>query len=935
MALKQGKSIPLQEDIDPDYEPSAEEIADYAQWLGLDLESEKELVWICREGLKAKLPADWKAFRTADDGEVYYYNATSGDSSWEHPCDERFMKLYADEKAKLLSRRNSKDQAKSASAQAGKSKPGVLPPLQLAPLSAKAPLPPLNKLSSQPLQAPALSQASSSAPAGANSAQRPGNRAVTQGGPFSSSPTLSMPTGSGPAQASSSQPAVSTTAGSVNSLGRESQEGLDSLGLRSNSQRRSVTADQDTEAALQQARADSKGRLAAMQRELLAAEDAERAELEKEYKGRLTALQSELTKQENQAKQQSAARLQSMTAEAARMEAAALEEGEARCATVQAQNLSKLAVLQDEHHSSERHLAELQQQLDTQQARLQSQIGDLTLQQEQQQQQQQKIWQQALLALQASIEEELRPQRKQLREQALAAMESEVTSSLQGQREQMKDDAISHMQEDIAKEVLARRKQLQDAALVAMRSEVVAEITKLRSQELEQAQQELRQQLQQQVAEEQQHQLAQVRSELADRLLLNRQRLEEEHATLVEAQAQESRSRAQEALRADEGRWLEEERKLMERRVKHQVQAEEAALLAVDMAAAERRMHSALDAHISDLRQQVESEERAKLTSEVQRQVAEEKAGKLSEARTQMEQQVAAAVAQEGASQAKLNSAAHAEPSRTERDSAAEADAQVQSIEEQAAESQGRLLGEVRGFMRMARDGIKQRQSALQYARSTWQACLNERPSEGLGEVLGGLRGVMEAEALQLNSETKALHDLKVHVKAMEKGHPLATSKAAWNSPSSPYTPGPTLQTPSASQQPYPMMQSGMPGMQSLVMGMQAGVPRMAWGGCGSLDAAKAYSPRGYSGLDGVGQALSAALQACESRRYGTGLQPVAPAWAIPSYHSTPRAMHTPAHMVTSPSHLHASPQARPDSAQEVIQKHSRWLRTFNAQMYT
>ena len=57
------------------------------------------------------------------------------------------------------------------------------------------------------------------------------------------------------------------------------------------------------------------------------------------------------------------------------------------------------------------------------------------------------------------------------------------------------------------------------------------------------------------------------------------------------------------------------------------------------------------------------------------------------------------------------------------------------------------------------------------------------------------------------------------------------------------------------------MTQSGMPGMQSLAMGMQAGVPGMAWGGFGSFDAAKAYSPRGYSGLDGVGQALSAALQ--------------------------------------------------------------------------
>ena len=57
------------------------------------------------------------------------------------------------------------------------------------------------------------------------------------------------------------------------------------------------------------------------------------------------------------------------------------------------------------------------------------------------------------------------------------------------------------------------------------------------------------------------------------------------------------------------------------------------------------------------------------------------------------------------------------------------------------------------------------------------------------------------------------------------------------------------------------MMQPGMPVMQNLAMGMQAGVPGIAWGGYGSLDAAKGYSPRGYSGSDGVGQALSAALQ--------------------------------------------------------------------------
>lgn len=46
------------------------------------------------------------------------------------------------------------------------------------------------------------------------------------------------------------------------------------------------------------------------------------------------------------------------------------------------------------------------------------------------------------------------------------------------------------------------------------------------------------------------------------------------------------------------------------------------------------------------------------------------------------------------------------------------------------------------------------------------QACINERPGEGIGEVVGGLREVMEAEALQLNAEVQALHNLKVNLQA-------------------------------------------------------------------------------------------------------------------------------------------------------------------------
>lgn len=88
-----------------------------------------------------------------------------------------------------------------------------------------------------------------------------------------------------------------------------------------------------------------------------------------------------------------------------------------------------------------------------------------------------------------------------------------------------------------------------------------------------------------------------------------------------------------------------------------------------------------------------------------------------------MEQEVAAAVAQETAqrafSHAKRNPTAQGESSGSEKNSAAES--QVQSAEERAVEGVGQLLSDVRGFMKIARDGIKQRQTALQYARSTWQ----------------------------------------------------------------------------------------------------------------------------------------------------------------------------------------------------------------------
>ena len=48
-----------QDDDDEDYEPDEEEIFSYAEYLGIKLPEEEDLLFIAREGLLADLPGDW------------------------------------------------------------------------------------------------------------------------------------------------------------------------------------------------------------------------------------------------------------------------------------------------------------------------------------------------------------------------------------------------------------------------------------------------------------------------------------------------------------------------------------------------------------------------------------------------------------------------------------------------------------------------------------------------------------------------------------------------------------------------------------------------------------------------------------------------------------------------------------------------------------
>lgn len=102
----------LDEEYDESYQPTEEEIFEYAQVIGINPYKEPELLYIARQGIVAPLPPDWKPCQDPS-GEIYYFNFSTGDSVWDHPCDEHFRDMVTQEREMLKNRPKT----------AGKSKP--------------------------------------------------------------------------------------------------------------------------------------------------------------------------------------------------------------------------------------------------------------------------------------------------------------------------------------------------------------------------------------------------------------------------------------------------------------------------------------------------------------------------------------------------------------------------------------------------------------------------------------------------------------------------------------------------------------------------------------------------------------------------------------------------------------------------------------------
>ena len=92
------QSIVLDDSYDSDYDPSNEELQNYAlNMLGMeDPQEEQALLWIAKSGLKCKLPENWRMCQT-NENDTYYFNFRTGDSIWEHPLDAKYQQLYKEQ----------------------------------------------------------------------------------------------------------------------------------------------------------------------------------------------------------------------------------------------------------------------------------------------------------------------------------------------------------------------------------------------------------------------------------------------------------------------------------------------------------------------------------------------------------------------------------------------------------------------------------------------------------------------------------------------------------------------------------------------------------------------------------------------------------------------------------------------------------------------
>ncbi|XP_055912072.1 myosin-15 isoform X2 [Eupeodes corollae] len=98
-----SSSVICEEVFDDGYQPSFEEINDYATKLGIDPIKEPHLLYLAREGLMQALPSNWKICYSEEQDAHYYYNIKTKNSQWDHPLDAEYRELAEQARQKQFS----------------------------------------------------------------------------------------------------------------------------------------------------------------------------------------------------------------------------------------------------------------------------------------------------------------------------------------------------------------------------------------------------------------------------------------------------------------------------------------------------------------------------------------------------------------------------------------------------------------------------------------------------------------------------------------------------------------------------------------------------------------------------------------------------------------------------------------------------------------
>lgn len=83
------------------FRSAPEDVLEYAVYLGMQLDEDKELLWIADQALQAEDPEGWSQCESPN-GDLYYVNQVTMQVLWQHPLDYQYQQTYLEEKKALM-----------------------------------------------------------------------------------------------------------------------------------------------------------------------------------------------------------------------------------------------------------------------------------------------------------------------------------------------------------------------------------------------------------------------------------------------------------------------------------------------------------------------------------------------------------------------------------------------------------------------------------------------------------------------------------------------------------------------------------------------------------------------------------------------------------------------------------------------------------------